>query len=145
MFSSIKRPACVIHKAVFNKPDELGTISSVADAPLVNLMVFATFRPRGRNLSMKGKTMARLITALSTALLFLGSTVYGQTSEEMPNAYLDGVAAKLIMAGFQDIRLIDEKSNTLVAYDQWGSEVVIVIDPYNRKTLSQTYVHPADE
>jgi len=89
--------------------------------------------------------MARLITTLSTALLFLGSTLYGQTREEMPNAYLDGVAAKLIMAGFQDIRVIDEKSNTLVAYDEWGSEVVIVIDPYNRKTLSQTYVHLADE
>lgn len=89
--------------------------------------------------------MARLITALSTALLFLGSTVYGQTREEMPNEYLDGVAAKLIMAGFQEIRLIDEKSNTLVAYDEWGSEVVIVIDPYSRKTLSQTYVHLADE
>lgn len=141
----MKRPACIFHKAAFKKPDELGASSSVADAPLVNLMVFATFRPHGRNLSMRGKTMARLITALSTALLFLGSTVYGQTREEMPNEYLDGVAAKLIMAGFQEIRLIDEKSNTLVAYDEWGSEVVIVIDPYSRKTLSQTYVHLADE
>lgn len=84
--------------------------------------------------------VAASIVSVSVLLAFPA-----QSEGEMPNSYLDTVAAKLIMAGFHDIEVVDEKTNKLHAYDEWGSEVIIVIDDTNRKVLSTDYVHPADD
>lgn len=73
------------------------------------------------------------------------STFAAHSAEEMPNQYFDTVAAKLMMAGFRNVRVIDEEKYTFSAFDEWGSEVVIKFHPSNRKTLTETFVHPIDE
>ena len=50
----------------------------------------------------------KVVASAFCVSLFSGLPAYSEG--EMPNSYLDGVAAKLIMAGFHDIEVIDEKN-----------------------------------
>jgi len=73
--------------------------------------------------------MTDLKGALAGPFVLSASAASADTLAKMPNNYLDTVAAKLIMAGFHGVRMVDETTNTLVAQDEWGSEVVIVVNP----------------
>lgn len=89
--------------------------------------------------------MTYFTSALSAAAILCAAGVSANTTAEMPNQYFDGMAAKLIMAGFRDIQMVDQERNTLAAYDQDGSEVLIVVHPTSRQILRQNFVHKSDE
>ena len=84
-------------------------------------------------------------SALTGVALLCAASATANTTGDMPNQYFDGMAAKLIKVGFRDIHMVDEKTNTLSAYDQDGSEVLIVVHPTSRQILRQSFVHGGDE
>ena len=88
--------------------------------------------------------MTYFASALTGVALLCVATASPATAGEMPNQYFDGMAAKLIMAGFRDVQMVDEEKNTLAAYDPDGSEVLIVVHPTSRQILRQTFVHTGD-
>lgn len=83
--------------------------------------------------------------ALVGLLVLSACAASAGTLAKMPNNYFDTVAARLIMAGFQGVRMVDETTNTLVAQDEWGNEVVTVVHPQNRQILTQSFLHEADK
>lgn len=88
--------------------------------------------------------MTYFTSALTGVAMLCAMSASARSIEEMPNQYFDSMAAKLIMTGFRDIRMVDQEKNTLAAYDPDGSEVLIVVHPTNRQILRQTYVHGSD-
>lgn len=89
--------------------------------------------------------MTYFASALTGVALLCAASASANTSGEMPNQYFDGMAAKLIMAGFRDVQMVDQDTNTLAAYDPDGSEVLIVVHPTSRQILRQSFVHSGDQ
>ncbi|WP_292294249.1 hypothetical protein [Marivita sp.] len=89
--------------------------------------------------------MTYFTAALTGVALLCAVSASAKVTGEMPNQYFDAMAAKLIKAGFRDIQMVDEAKNTLAAYDQDGSEVLIVVHPTSRQILRQSFVHDSDE
>lgn len=88
--------------------------------------------------------MNYLASTVAGLLVLTATSTWAEPPTEMPNEYLDTMAAKLMMEGFQDVHVVDLEGNKLAAYDQWGSEVVIVVHPENRKIVNANFVHEAD-
>ncbi|MGJ8605607.1 MAG: hypothetical protein ACSHXH_15940 [Marivita sp.] len=89
--------------------------------------------------------MKYFTSALTGVAMLCAVSASASPTADMPNQYFDGMAAKLIMAGFRDIQMVDQETNTLTAYDQHGSEVMIVVHPTSRQILRQSFVHKSDE
>lgn len=79
-----------------------------------------------------------LLGALSTA------AVAGSRTTEMPNSDWDFLSAKLMNAGYTDIRMVSEDSGYIVAFDSQGSEVLLLVDPLKHVVMTSTYVHMGD-
>ena len=62
----------------------------------------------------------------------------------MPTPEYDEMAAKLIMSGYRDVRIIDADLGAMSAYDREGSEVRIKVDVARRTVVSVDPVHDAD-
>ena len=90
-------------------------------------------------------TILKSTSAVACAFLFAcGAAWAGNDTNQMPTNYYDELNAKLINLGYSGIRLIDAQSNSLVAYDREGSEVLLVAHPTNRTILRSTNVHLID-
>jgi uncharacterized protein YjfI (DUF2170 family) len=89
--------------------------------------------------------MRHFTSALTGVAMLCAFSASANTTADMPNQYFDGMKAKLIMAGFSNINMVDQEKNTLTAYDQDGSEVLIVVHPTSRQILRQSFVHQSDE
>ncbi|MBM2320917.1 MULTISPECIES: hypothetical protein [Marivita] len=89
--------------------------------------------------------MTYFTSALTGVAMFCAASVSATTIQEMPTQYFDSVAAKLLMAGYRDIHMVDQERFTLAAFDSDGSEVLIVVHPTSRQILRQSFVHSSDE
>ena len=87
-------------------------------------------------------TKAALITCV--AISAASASFANQRAQEMPTAYLDGLNAKLISNGYRDVRVVDADKVILSAYDQSGSEVILIAHPSNNQILESHYVHGTD-
>lgn len=85
-----------------------------------------------------------LITVLSMCLLY-PHLAQADKVNTMPSIHYDHIAAKLIMTGYKDVRMVDPKAGTMSAYDRDGSEVIVRVDEMSRTILSTTFVHDADQ
>jgi len=77
--------------------------------------------------------------------LLLPFSVTAEPVNQMPNFQYDEMAAKLIGQGYRDLRVVDASRGLMSAYDEYGSEVMIVVDVANRQVVSTAFVHLADE
>ncbi|WP_068115508.1 hypothetical protein [Tropicimonas marinistellae] len=62
----------------------------------------------------------------------------------MPSIFYDGMNAKLLNAGYREVRVTDAETGRLAAYDPDGSEVLLTVDPTTRRVVNEVYVHPGD-
>jgi hypothetical protein len=84
------------------------------------------------------------MTVIATLVIATGALGEDTSSVQMPSPYFDELNAKLIAAGYRDVRVVDESSHRMVAYDWNGSEVILIAHPTNRTILSSTFARPAD-
>lgn len=84
--------------------------------------------------------------ALGAALCMfaMAPALAAQTVETAPSDAYDAVMAKLISEGYHDIRIVDPEAGKVCAFDENGSEVVLVVEESTRRILSETCVHPGD-
>ena len=82
----------------------------------------------------------------SICLLALSTiAVAADPVNEMPTFQHDEMAAKLIAQGYRDLRLVGPDNGHVSAYDQNGSEVLIVVEVANRRVIEVNYVHASDQ
>jgi len=84
------------------------------------------------------------VAAFSACLLFPLGGLAGEVNV-MPSVHYDHIAAKLIMGGYNDVRVVDAALGIMSAYDSEGSEVIIHVEEISRTVLSSTYVHNRDQ
>ncbi len=89
--------------------------------------------------------MKKFLTAAFCAGLLSPLTGWAGEVNVMPSVHYDNMAAKLIMAGYRDVRVVDSAAGTMSAYDRDGSEVIVRVDQVTRRILSTTHVHDADQ
>jgi hypothetical protein len=89
--------------------------------------------------------MTYFTSALTGVAMLCAMSASASTIQDMPNQYFDSIAAKLIMAGYRDIQMVDQNAYKLSAFDRDGSEVLIVMHPSSRQILRQSFVHSSDE
>jgi hypothetical protein len=92
---------------------------------------------------MNIKTLSIIATCVTIATN--GASWANTGMYAMPSEYYDGLNAKLIHMGYHGVRVMDEATNRLVAFDYNGSELVLTAHPGNYTIISSTYVHLIDE
>lgn len=85
-----------------------------------------------------------LAIPLCACLLYPASLAAGEIPA-MPSVHYDNIAAKMIMNGYRDLRVVDASAGIMSAYDSDGSEVVVRVDEVSRRILSTVHVHDADK
>ena len=91
-------------------------------------------------------TLRLFVSSVSTVILTAAVCSAGQVvGGEMPTRAYGDVAAKLIGAGYTEIRLINQDLNQITAIDESGSEVLLIVDPATRRILRSSYIHFSDE
>ena len=86
------------------------------------------------------KVPAKFMVA-SAVLLGLPTALWSDEAVD----HFDGASAKLYSAGYRQVHLVDSDLQLFSAYDDSGSEVMIVVDPADGNVLTVSYVHEADE
>jgi hypothetical protein len=86
--------------------------------------------------------VSSISTAIVTASVCSAGSVVGS---EMPTRAYGDMAAKLIGSGYTEIRLVNQDQNQIVAIDESGSEVLLVVDPLTRQILRKSFIHAWDE
>ena len=89
--------------------------------------------------------MTRYSAAAFSACLLFPLAGLADEVNVMPSIHYDYIAAKLVMDGYRDLRVVDADLGTVSAYDHDGSEVIIHVDELSHKVLSSNYVHISDQ
>lgn len=89
--------------------------------------------------------MKKFLTATICAGLLSPLAGWAGGVNDMPSVRYDNIAAKLIMSGYRDVRVVDPEMGRMSAYDRDGSEVIVRVDQVTREILSTTHVHVADQ
>ncbi len=89
--------------------------------------------------------MKTFLTAAFCAGLLSPLPGWADEVNVMPSVRYDNIAAKLIMSGYRDVRVVDSATGRMSAYDRDGSEVIVRVDEVTREILSTTHVHVADQ
>ena len=79
------------------------------------------------------------------ACTLASAVMAAQTDDPVPTVMHDEVIAKLLAQGYHEIRVTDADDCRLVAFDKYGSEVILTVDLETRKVLDETCVHMGDK
>lgn len=78
------------------------------------------------------------------AILAFPLAGWAEESGDMPSDNYDYLAAKLMMIGYKDLKVVDASAGTMSGYDSDGSEVIIRVVEKAQKVTSINFVHQAD-